>query len=82
MSAKHVWPDAPPKIYGRKILEPETQIPLEFDDVVIEIGGNQLVLSLYTCRVSGRVELRSNTGTLVVRPCASNSIEIESRRGR
>jgi hypothetical protein len=69
------------KVYGRKLLDQErTEIALDVDDIVLEFGNHEIVLSLYRARVDGRIEVRTNDGILVVLPRAANVIEVEARR--
>lgn len=69
------------KIYGRKLLDNHReQHSVDFDDLVFEVGGREIVVSIYRARIDGRIEIRANDGVLVLLPQSANVAEIESRR--
>lgn len=68
------------KVYGRTLLVSE-RIPLDgIDNIVFQVDGHEIVVSLYRARIDGRIEVRTNDGVIVVLPRAANVVEIEARR--
>ena len=68
------------EIYGRKLLDRNTKMPIDFDDLVFLVGGKEIVISTYSARTDGKIELRCNDGVIVVLPRAANVVQIETRR--
>lgn len=68
------------KIFGRKLRDYDTEIPIEADEIVlVDDNGAGIVLGIYIARTNGKVEIRTNNGVLVVLPRAANLVEIEAR---
>lgn len=70
------------KIYGRTLLDSNREpVPLDnIDDIVFNVNGMEIVVSLYRARIDGRIEVRANDGLIIVSPRAANVVEIETRR--
>lgn len=68
------------EIFGRNLLDYNDKIPVTVDNLVFVVNGHEIVISLYTARKEGRIEVRCNTGCLDILPQASNSIEVRGRR--
>ena len=68
------------KVFGRKLLDNHReQHAVDFDDIVFEVDGVEITISVYLARMDGRVEIRTNEGALVILPRAANSVEAEVR---
>lgn len=71
------------KVFGRRLLDRDEQIAIDFDDIVFEVeDGIEIRVSVYRAKKDGRVEIQVNEGALVLLPRAANTAEAEVRSYR
>lgn len=68
------------KIFGRKLLDYNTPIEVDFDELVFQKDGKETVVSLRSFPVEGDIGVRSNSGAISVHPRAANYIFVRPSR--
>lgn len=52
------------KIWGRNLLDREQQTAIPFDEIVFEVDGREIVISVYQARTNGRIRMEIQLETL------------------
>ena len=66
------------KVFGRKLLDYNTPIEVDFDELVFQKDGKDIVVSLRSFLVEGELKVRSTTGPLMVHPQDSNHVLLKT----